>query len=98
MIVHFSNFFLSNSQNEPLTPITGTYAYMAPEVLLGATNYSRKVDIWSAGCIMAELFLLEGLFVGRSSIATVSDALLLISVFSGCSAGEVVGNVIKLIS
>ena len=47
---------------------------------------------------MAELFLLEGLFVGRSSIATVSDALLLISVFSGCSAGEVVGNVIKLIS
>ena len=32
-----------------------TLWYRAPEVLLGATHYSPAVDIWSVGCIFAEL-------------------------------------------
>jgi hypothetical protein len=32
-----------------------TLWYRAPEVLLGATHYSTPVDMWSVGCIMAEL-------------------------------------------
>ncbi|OHS94062.1 Cyclin-dependent kinase 5 [Tritrichomonas foetus] len=32
-----------------------TVWYRAPELLLGDTNYSTKIDIWSAGCIFAEL-------------------------------------------
>lgn len=32
-----------------------TLWYRAPEVLLGATHYAPAVDIWSIGCIMAEL-------------------------------------------
>ena len=32
-----------------------TVWYRAPELLLGDTNYNQKIDIWSAGCIFAEL-------------------------------------------
>lgn len=32
-----------------------TVWYRAPELLLGDTNYDTKIDIWSAGCIFAEL-------------------------------------------
>ena len=35
-----------------------TLWYRPPEVLLG-TTYMSSVDIWSAGCILAELFLLK---------------------------------------
>lgn len=33
-----------------------TLWYRAPEVLLGSKTYSDKVDIWSIGCIFAELY------------------------------------------
>ena len=32
-----------------------TLWYRAPEILLGSRHYSTGVDIWSIGCIMAEL-------------------------------------------
>jgi serine/threonine protein kinase len=32
-----------------------TLWYRAPEVLLGATHYAPAVDIWSIGCIFAEM-------------------------------------------
>lgn len=32
-----------------------TLWYRAPEVLLGTTHYSTPVDMWSVGCIFAEL-------------------------------------------
>lgn len=32
-----------------------TYWYRAPELLLGAKHYTKAIDIWSIGCIMAEL-------------------------------------------
>ena len=32
---------------------------------MGITKYSVAVDIWAIGCIMAELALLEPLFVGK---------------------------------
>lgn len=32
-----------------------TLWYRAPEVLLGSTHYSTPVDMWSVGCIFAEL-------------------------------------------
>ena len=34
-----------------------TMWYRPPELLLGATHYSNAVDMWSAGCVMAELEL-----------------------------------------
>ncbi|KAH8740987.1 protein kinase domain containing protein [Cryptosporidium ryanae] len=39
--------------------------YRAPELLLGSCNYDQKIDIWALGCIFAELFTLDPIFVGR---------------------------------
>ena len=36
--------------------------YRAPEIILGSENYLLGVDIWSLGCIFAELFTLRPLF------------------------------------
>ncbi|CAK0742703.1 Cyclin-dependent kinase B1-1 [Coccomyxa viridis] len=41
-----------------------TLWYRAPEVLLGATHYAPAVDIWSVGCIFAELVTKVPLFPG----------------------------------
>lgn len=43
-----------------------TLWYRAPEVLLGTTHYSTPVDMWSVGCIMAELVRKQPLFPGDS--------------------------------
>ena len=42
--------------------------YRAPELIFGATNYTTKIDIWSTGCVMAELMLGQPLFPGESGI------------------------------
>ena len=39
-----------------------TLWYRSPELLLGSTNYGTPVDIWSAGCILAEMHLRHVLF------------------------------------
>jgi len=31
--------------------------YRAPELIFGATEYTTAIDIWSTGCVMAELLL-----------------------------------------
>jgi len=31
--------------------------YRAPELIFGATEYTASIDIWSAGCVLAELLL-----------------------------------------
>jgi serine/threonine protein kinase len=42
-------------------PINASYIcsryYRAPELIFGRTDYTDKIDIWSAGCVMAELML-----------------------------------------
>ncbi|KAK7585844.1 hypothetical protein V9T40_000023 [Parthenolecanium corni] len=45
-----------------------TLWYRAPEVLLGSQRYSCPVDVWSIGCIFAELANHEPLFKGDSEI------------------------------
>eukprot|EP00249_Psilotum_nudum_P002574 c15686_g2_i1 orf=2-517(+) len=45
-----------------------TLWYRAPEVLLGATHYSTPVDMWSVGCIFAELSRRRPLFPGDSEL------------------------------
>ncbi|CEP11645.1 hypothetical protein [Parasitella parasitica] len=42
--------------------------YRAPELIFGATNYTCSIDVWSAGCVMAELMLKRPLFPGESAI------------------------------
>mmetsp|Transcript_6105 Transcript_6105/g.21426 ORF Transcript_6105/g.21426 Transcript_6105/m.21426 type:complete len:428 (-) Transcript_6105:3281-4564(-) len=42
--------------------------YRAPELIFGATDYTTTIDIWSAGCVMAELMLGQPLFPGESGV------------------------------
>ncbi|PVU85200.1 hypothetical protein BB559_007143 [Furculomyces boomerangus] len=44
-----------------------TLWYRAPDVLLGSRNYTTSIDIWSAGCIMAEMFTGHPLFAGSNN-------------------------------
>ncbi|XP_012840178.1 PREDICTED: shaggy-related protein kinase epsilon [Erythranthe guttata] len=42
--------------------------YRAPELIFGATEYTTAIDLWSAGCVMAELLMGQPLFPGESSV------------------------------
>ncbi|KAG1312014.1 hypothetical protein G6F64_003362 [Rhizopus arrhizus] len=44
-----------------------TLWYRAPDVLLGSRMYSTSIDIWSAGCIMAEMYTGRPLFPGTTN-------------------------------
>ncbi|KAI8639745.1 serine/threonine-protein kinase pef1 [Parasitella parasitica] len=44
-----------------------TLWYRAPDVLLGSRMYSTSIDIWAAGCIMAEMYTGRPLFPGNSN-------------------------------
>ena len=48
-----------------------TLWYKAPEALLGETRYGCGVDIWSLGCIFAEMLTGEILFQGDSEIGQI---------------------------
>ena len=52
------------SVTEPLTKYVITQWYKPPEVLYGSEYYGIKVDIWSLGCVFAELLLGKPLFPG----------------------------------
>ncbi|MBA0699788.1 hypothetical protein Goari_001394 [Gossypium aridum] len=47
--------FFDPNRKHPMTSRVVTLWYRAPELLLGATDYGVGVDLWSAGCILAEL-------------------------------------------
>ena len=48
-----------------------TLLYRAPEILMGARYYHTPVDMWSLGCIMAELVSGRPLFMGDSEVRPV---------------------------
>ena len=51
-----------------LTDYVATRWYRAPEILLGSTRYTYGVDMWSAGCILAELLGGRPVFPGSSTL------------------------------
>mmetsp|Transcript_55450 Transcript_55450/g.179838 ORF Transcript_55450/g.179838 Transcript_55450/m.179838 type:complete len:348 (-) Transcript_55450:133-1176(-) len=52
-------------RDRPLTPMCTTMWYRAPELFYGAKYYGQTVDIWSVGCLIAEMFLREPFFQGK---------------------------------
>ncbi|KAL9668426.1 hypothetical protein QQ045_002807 [Rhodiola kirilowii] len=50
-----ANYF-NPHKKQNLTTRVVTLWYRAPELLLGATDYGVGIDLWSAGCLMAEMF------------------------------------------
>ncbi|XP_026997972.1 mitogen-activated protein kinase 8 isoform X7 [Tachysurus fulvidraco] len=58
-----------------MTPYVVTRYYRAPEVILGM-GYQANVDIWSVGCILAEMVRHKILFPGRDCILACSEDLM----------------------
>lgn len=70
-ILKVGDFGLAREYGSPLrqyTPIVVTLWYRAPELLLNGKEYSTPIDVWSVGCIFAELLRMEALFPGKSEI------------------------------
>jgi len=55
----------SSFETEKLYPYVQSRYYRAPEIILGIP-YSCSIDMWSFGCILAELFIGSPLFPGES--------------------------------
>ncbi|KAI5179667.1 cyclin-dependent kinase 2 [Nematocida sp. AWRm80] len=69
--IKLADFGLGRCVGIPLHTLTSevvTLWYRAPEILLGSKAYSTAIDVWSLGCIIAELVTLKPLFPGDSEI------------------------------
>lgn len=55
-------------ESQPMTQEVVTQYYRAPEILMGTRHYGPGVDIWSVGCIFAELLSRRILFQAQSPI------------------------------
>ncbi|XP_054806146.1 probable serine/threonine-protein kinase At1g54610 [Prosopis cineraria] len=62
-----ANYYNPN-HNQPLTSRVVTLWYRAPELLLGATDYGVGIDLWSAGCLLAEMFTGVPIMPGRTEV------------------------------
>ncbi|KAM7269670.1 hypothetical protein ACFE04_025167 [Oxalis oulophora] len=60
--------FVSSRHKHPLTSRVVTLWYRPPELLLGATDYGATVDLWSVGCVLAELLLGKPILQGRTEV------------------------------
>ncbi|GKV24471.1 hypothetical protein SLEP1_g34083 [Rubroshorea leprosula] len=60
--------FYRPTPKQPLTSRVVTLWYRPPELLLGATDYGVAVDLWSSGCILAELFAGKPIMPGRTEV------------------------------
>ncbi|KAI3442620.1 Protein kinase domain-containing protein [Psidium guajava] len=71
-MLKIADFGLANyyrpQDRRPLTNRVVTLWYRAPELLLGATDYGVGIDLWSAGCLLAEMFAGRPIMPGRNEV------------------------------
>ncbi|KAK7391226.1 hypothetical protein VNO78_19638 [Psophocarpus tetragonolobus] len=71
-MLKIADFGLANyygpDRNQPLTSRVVTLWYRAPELLLGDTDYGVGIDLWSAGCLLAEMFKGIPIMPGRTEV------------------------------
>ncbi|XP_078177599.1 protein IMPAIRED IN BABA-INDUCED STERILITY 1-like isoform X1 [Carex rostrata] len=69
-ILKVADFGLANfyAPGHPLTSRVVTLWYRPPELLLGSTDYNASVDLWSAGCVFAEMFIGKPFLQGRTEV------------------------------
>jgi mitogen-activated protein kinase 1/3 len=60
---------VEDEQSGELTEYVVTRWYRAPEIMLACQDYSKAIDVWSVGCIFAELLARSPLFPGEDYIA-----------------------------
>jgi cyclin-dependent kinase len=68
-ILKLADFGLARAFGIPVKNFTHevvTLWYRAPDILLGSKNYSTSVDMWSVGCIFAEIVTRMPLFMGKN--------------------------------
>ncbi|XP_045789930.1 protein IMPAIRED IN BABA-INDUCED STERILITY 1-like isoform X2 [Trifolium pratense] len=79
-ILKVADFGLANvcsyGNKQPLTSRVVTLWYRPPELLFGSTDYGPSVDIWSVGCVFAELLVGKPILKGRTEVV--------IPIFSKC--------------
>jgi cyclin-dependent kinase 2 len=66
-----ADFGLARHRGIPISAFTHevvTLWYRSPEILLGAPEYDSSVDVWSLGCVFAELAIGRPLFPGNNEI------------------------------
>ena len=76
-VLKIGDFGLATSfdQNQPMTSRVVTLWYRAPELLLGATEYGAAIDLWSTGCILAEMFAGKPIMPGRTEVLSLISVL-----------------------
>uniref|UniRef100_A0A8C8DR07 mitogen-activated protein kinase n=1 Tax=Oryzias sinensis TaxID=183150 RepID=A0A8C8DR07_9TELE len=62
------DFGLARHTESEMTGYVVTRWYRAPEVIFNWMHYTQTVDVWSAGCILAEMISGQVLFSGHDSI------------------------------
>lgn len=55
-------------KGEPNISYISSRFYRAPELILGCTDYSTQIDVWSMGCILAEFLLGSPVFLGDNNM------------------------------
>ncbi|KAJ5579904.1 uncharacterized protein N7459_005889 [Penicillium hispanicum] len=83
------DFGLARMQDPQMTGYVSTRYYRAPEIMLTWRRYNEKVDIWSAGCIFAEMILGRPIFPGKNHI----DQFCVITQLLGSPPDDVVANI-----
>lgn len=83
------DFGLARVQETQMTGYVSTRYYRAPEIMLTWRRYNEKVDIWSAGCIFAEMLLGRPIFPGKNHI----DQFCVITQLLGSPPENVIANV-----
>jgi len=90
-----ADFGLARAFGIPVRSLTHevvTLWYRAPDILMGSKNYSTTIDMWSVGCIFAEMITGRPLFPGTSE----KDQLLKIFLLLGTPKPETWPGMLKL--
>jgi len=78
-----------SNNNFAINDYIQTRWYRAPELLLNAVMYDQSVDMWSVGCILAEMIIGKILFKGNSTINQLSLIMELIGIPSPDDIGTI---------
>ncbi|GIY54635.1 glycogen synthase kinase-3 beta [Caerostris extrusa] len=65
-VLKLCDFWKHLVNGEPNVSYICSRYYRAPELIFGATDYTTMIDVWSAGCVLAELLLGQPIFPGDS--------------------------------
>ena len=74
----------SKGKDDPMTRTAVTLYYRAPELFFGDSYYGNQIDIWSIGCVFAELITGKPLFKANNELGTLSNIIETI----GCPSEE----------